>query len=496
MLKTIIPILVLIGAVFLGKYFMETGPEARKRPFVRNLPVVEVMSLKTEPYTVFIKTSGIVKAGTSSDIVSEVSGRIVKISDNFQEGSYFDKNQTLLQIDQSTLLSNVEIAKSEVAVNKASLVQLDAEQRSNLNSIKLAQQNLSIGYKELKRVRALFKRKTISRSALDSEEQRINQLQQALQNQKGTQSTFASRKSAIQARINSSQSRVKQEELKLTKARIKAPYAGRVLKKHVDIGQFVSTGTRLAETFATDFVNVELPLSLNEYELLGMPEAFINSKINTEKMPEVTLTNTNSLRQDSWKGRVVRTGAALDAQSRQINVIVRVDNPYKAREGISAPIRIGQYLEAEIQGRTFSDVYVLPPVAVIYNREVRLLKDGKIKIVPVEVVWNSNNSTIVRSKENIVGEQLILTNLTQAVNGLEVLTVEQQKKRIKAQAKEQEARAKRKKEKSKQAEKERKKTRVIPEQISRKNIELKEQENMKKRQLKQDKSKELLEKAK
>jgi len=450
MLKTIIPILVLIGAVFLGKYFMETGPEARKRPFVRNLPVVEVMSLKTEPYTVFIKTSGIVKAGTSSDIVSEVSGRIVKISDNFQEGSYFDKNQTLLQIDQSTLLSNVEIAKSEVAVNKASLVQLDAEQRSNLNSIKLAQQNLSIGYKELKRVRALFKRKTISRSALDSEEQRINQLQQALQNQKGTQSTFASRKSAIQARINSSQSRVKQEELKLTKARIKAPYAGRVLKKHVDIGQFVSTGTRLAETFATDFVNVELPLS----------------------------------------------GAALDAQSRQINVIVRVDNPYKAREGISAPIRIGQYLEAEIQGRTFSDVYVLPPVAVIYNREVRLLKDGKIKIVPVEVVWNSNNSTIVRSKENIVGEQLILTNLTQAVNGLEVLTVEQQKKRIKAQAKEQEARAKRKKEKSKQAEKERKKTRVIPEQISRKNIELKEQENMKKRQLKQDKSKELLEKAK
>lgn len=477
MLKTIIPILVLVGAGFLGKYFMETGPEAVKRPFVRNLPIVEVAPLKTEPYTVYIKASGIVTAGTSSDVVSEVSGRIVKISDNFQEGSYFEKGKVLLEIDKSNYLSNVEIAKSDVAVNKASLVQLNAEERSNLNSIKLAKQNLSIGYKELTRLRALFKRNTISRSSLDAEEQRINQLQQAVQNLEGSQSTFASRKSAIQARIKSSQSKVKQESIQLSRATIKAPYAGRVLKKNVDIGQYVSTGSTLAETYATDFVNVELPLSLNQYKLLGIQEEFINTKVNKENLPTVTLTNTDSLSEDTWQGRVVRTGAALDAESRQISVIVRVNDPYKAQEGVSTPIRIGQYLQANIKGKTFQGVYVLPPVAVIYNREIRLLKDGKIKIVPVNVIWNSTDSTIVSTKENISGEQLILTNLTQAVNGMEVLTVEQQQAQTIANANKRKARTKKQRDQTQKAEEERKSARVIPEQISRKNIESKEESN-------------------
>ena len=489
MLKTIIPILVLVGTGLLGKYFMETGPEAKKRPFVRSLPIVEVMPLKAEPYTVYIKASGIVTAGTQSDVVSEVAGRIVNISDNFKEGSYFEKDEVLLEIDKSNYLSNVEIAKSDVAVNKASLVQLAAEQKSNLSSVKLAKQNLSIGYKELTRLRALYKKNTISRSALETEEQRINQLQQTVQNLEGSQSTFASRKSAIQARINASQSKVKQEELKLTRATIKAPYAGRVLTKKVDIGQYVSTGSTLAETYATDFVNVELPLSLNQYELLGIPGAFINTKIDTANLPTVTLTNTDSLRQDSWKGQVVRTGAALDAQSRQINVIVRVDNPYQAREGLNSPIRIGQYLQANIKGKTFEGVYILPPVSVIYNREVRLLKDGKIKIVPVNVVWNSTDATIVSSKEIIEGEQLILTNLTQAVNGMEVLTVEEQISQNKTKAKNRKARANKQKEQTELKQEKRKKSRVVPDQISRVNTESGDSETRRENRKRSDESK-------
>lgn len=472
MLKIIIPILVLVGAVLFGKFLLATGPEAKKRPFVQRLPVVEVLPLKAQSYTVHIQASGIVTAGTQSNLVSEVSGRIVSTSDNFSEGSYFDKDEVLIEIDKANYLSAIEIAKSEVAVNQASLRQLNAEEKSNRRSMQLAKKNLNIGNKELARLRALFKRRTISRSALDSEEQRINQLQQSLQNLEGSQSTYSSRKSAMQARINSSNARVKQETLTLSKATIKAPYAGRILSKNVDIGQFVSTGSMLAETYATDFVNVELPLSLNQYELLGMPEAFINRKITAEELPTVTLTNPDSLREDNWQGRVVRTGAALDAQSRQINVIARVDKPYEAREGISSPIRIGQYLKARIKGKTFENVFVLPPVAVIYNREIRLLKDGRIKIVPVKVIWNSTESTVVKTNVNIEGEQIILTNLTQAVNGMQVLTIEEQRKQNKSQAKQKKEREKNKETKAKLDKEQRKKNKVIPDFIYKKSTDI------------------------
>lgn len=468
MYKIIIPVLVLVGAVFFGKFLIATGPEAQKRPFTQRLPIVEVSPLKSEAYTVYIEASGTVTAGTQSNVVSEVSGRIVNISENFSEGSYFEENEVLLEIDQSNYLSAVEIAKSDVEVNKSSLLQLAAEEKSNLRSIGLAKKNLNIGNKELTRLRGLFNRKTISRSALDTEEQRINQLEQTLQNLQGSQNTFASRKSAIQARINASEATLKQESLTLSRTSIKAPYAGRILTKSVDIGQYVSTGSTLAETYATDFVNVELPLSLNQYELLGMPEAFINKEITADELPTVTLTNPDSLRKDNWQGKVVRTGAALDAQSRQINVIVQVDNPYEAREGISLPIRIGQYLNAKIKGKTFENVYVLPPVSVKYNREIRLLTDGKVNIVPVKVVWNSVDSTIVQTDENIEGQQLILTSLAQAVNGMSVITVAEQEKQNKEKSKNQKNKKNQQAKKAAMEEEQKKSNLVIPNMVSRK----------------------------
>lgn len=427
MLKIIIPILVLAGAAFFGKYMLETAPEAKKKPFVQRLPVVEIQTLKAQPYTVYIESAGIVKAGTQTNLVSEVSGKVIAISDQFQEGDYFDKNQLLLEIDPSNYMNAVDIAKSEVAANRASLKQIKEEEKSNQRAIQIARQNVALGRKELKRVRTLLAKKLISRSLVDAEEQSLNQLLQRLQDLEGIQNTYASRRGAVEARINSTLAKLKQENLNLSRTKVTAPYAGRVLKKNVDIGQFVSTGTVIGEIYATDFVNVELPLSLSQYELLGMPEAFRNRDISSENLPEVTLKDSNSINDVSWKGKVVRSSASLNPESRQISVIVQVDKPYEAREGIKAPIRIGQYLQASIKGRTFQDVYVLPPGSVLYNREIRLLKEGKINIQAVKVLWNTSKETVVQTKTDIEGENLILTNLSQAVESMQVITTQQHK---------------------------------------------------------------------
>ncbi len=434
MLKIILPILVLAAAFTYAKHLKETAPEASKRPFVKRLTVVEVETLKPTQYTVNIEASGTVNAGTQTNLVAEVSGRIVDISDNFLEGNYFEKGQALLEIDKSNYLNSVEIAKSDVAANEASLKQIKAEEDSNKQSIQLAQQNLALGKKELARVKSLLNKKLISRSLVDAEDQKINQLQQQLQNLRGLQTTFASKRNATQAKINSTNARLKQETLNLSRTQVSAPYRGRVLTKNVDFGQYVSVGTVLGEIYATDYVNVVLPLSLNQYELLGMPEAFRNKSIDTKDLPEVILSNPDSVKNDKWIGRVVRTSAALDAASRQINVIVRVDDPYEAKEGISTPIRIGQYLKAKIKGRTFNSVFVLPSIAVVYNREIRILEDGKIKIEPVKVLWNTTAEAVVEANPEFIGKQIVTTNLTQAIDGMEAITLEQQNSLDKKQA--------------------------------------------------------------
>ena len=429
--KLVLPLAVLAGSILLGKYLISTGPEARKKPFVERLPVVEVASLKAQDYTVTVKASGIVRAGIRTNLISEVSGRVLAISEGFKEGSYFNKNETLLKIDPSNYETALAIAESDVAANKASLDQLLEEEKSTRRSYRLAKTNLKIGRAEVARLTRLLKQKVITRSALDAEQQKLNQLQQRLEEAQGKLNTFKSRKLAIQAKINASISRKKQEALNLSHTMVKAPYRGRVLKKNIDIGQFITKGSNLGTIVATDYVYVDLPVSLSQYELLGIPEAFQNKTNQSATLPTVTFTSTNSRLKSSWVGKVVRTSAALDAESRQIKVIARIDSPFIEKEGVTAPVRIGQYLNAQIKGITFKNVYVIDTSAVRQNKEILLLNKGQVHIVPVDVLLNTSRHTIVKLKEQPESRQLITTPLKQATEGMKVLTLEQERLRQK-----------------------------------------------------------------
>ena len=64
-----------------------------------------------------------------------------------------------------------------------------------------------------------------------------------------------------QARLLQAEAEVKQAQIKLERTKIRASYAGMVSAKSVDIGQYVSVGTNLGETFAIDFAEVRLPLT-------------------------------------------------------------------------------------------------------------------------------------------------------------------------------------------------------------------------------------------
>lgn len=432
--KFLLPLIVLAVAVIMAKYFLATGPEARKRPVVKKVSVVETTPLKTGSYTVKINASGIVRAGIQTNLVSEVSGRVTEISDKFLEGNYFNKGQTLLSIDSSTYKNSLAIAESDVAANKASLVQLLEEEKSTKRSFNLAIKNLKLGQKEVVRLRSLWNKKLIARSALDVEEQKQNQLEQKREDLQGVLNGYKSRKMAAEATINASSTRLKQEKLNLTKTVVKAPYSGRVFNKNVDAGQFVGTGTVLGKIYGTEFVYVDLPLSLSKYELLDIPEQFQDST-SLVVMPDVEFTDPSQKNKSRWKGAVVRSSAALDADSRQIKVIAKIDSPFKANADVSAPIKVGQYLNAEIVGRTFSDIYRIPPGAIRQNKEILLLQEGKVHVMPIDVLWNADDETIVRTAENIDGEKLITTVLSQATEGMTVMTLEQQRKANQAKKK-------------------------------------------------------------
>lgn len=379
MKKIMLPLLILAIGIGAGKFLIATGPEAEKQPQESRPTVVETQPLSSQDYRINVSAAGIVKARTQTNLVAEVAGKVLEISPNFQDGSYFDNGALLLRLDTENYTNAITIAEGDLAQKQLALQEQQAQAQ-------LAQRDWKL---------------------LDSSKNR-------------PQSDLAARRphlAAAQAAIAAAEAKLQQEKLNLARTRITAPYSGRVQEKRVEVGQYVTPGTVLGIIYATDAVEVHLPLSLAQYDLLGIPETFRNQTADPALMPSVEFRPSNGNRGDIWQGRVVRTSAALDEKSRQISVIARIDQPFLAHEGVSAPLRIGQYLNAKITGKLFKDVYSVPSTAVRQGKEILLLREGKVAIQPISVVWNTETDVIFQTDTDLNGQHVITTALPLAVTG-------------------------------------------------------------------------------
>ena len=371
MSKYILPIIVLFIGNAIAVFMLFSGPDAKQHEVKKHLPLVEVQPLEKQAFTVKIRSSGKVQASMQTKLVAEVAGKIIKLSPKFKEGAFFAKGDVLLQIEDSDFLNAVTVAKSEVEQKK---LQLEEE----LARAKVAKKDWSL---------------------LDSKKQ---------------PNDLVSRKPHIanaKAALDAAKARLKQAERNLERTYVRAPYEGRVLNRKVDVGQYVSPGTVLGEVYANGILEVHLPVSLNQYKQLALEDT---SHPNT-KVDFYILQGKNKT---TWQGHVVRSSASLDPMTNQLTVIATIDSKNKNR------IKIGQFVRANIYGRIYKDVYVVPRSSVRGNKEILLLKKDKdggasVLLTPVEVVRTEGNKSIIKAKL-AEDAQLIITPMPLAETGLKV----------------------------------------------------------------------------
>ncbi|RVU86133.1 efflux RND transporter periplasmic adaptor subunit [Leucothrix sargassi] len=380
-MKQLILIIALIaGSISLVSYLIKTKPEPRKRVRQPTIPVVEIMTPQLQTYTQRIKASGSVETNRSTNLISEVSGKITSIDPKFQEGNYFLAGQQLLTIDNTNYRNAIIIATAEVAQNEL--------------AVKTEQNLANLASREM----------------------------QLLGNSRNL-SEIASRKPQVAAAIaNLEAARVKLQQARddLSKTRIMAPYDGRLLSSSVDVGQYVTPGTQLGQIYSTDYVEVRLPLSLGEYQQLSLPESYSNQQIDSNQLPPVEFSATLGNQTYKWEGRVSRVAAAMDARTRQIPVIARIDNPFRKSSNGAPPVKIGQFLEANIIGDKINNVYIIPTSATRQNREVMMFDEGVIRIRPIEVLASENDKLVISGDSIPPNAKLITTPMPSAKNGMAV----------------------------------------------------------------------------
>jgi RND family efflux transporter MFP subunit len=350
---TIVSVVILAVAIGIVMSLFGSKPEAnrwgqRPPPSV----AVETRSLSTESYEVWVDSYGTVEAQTTSNLVSEVNGRVVAVSENIRAGGRFSKGDMLVKLDERDFRVEIDVATSAAAEAELAYLQEVAQ-------AEFAAQEWN--------------------EPPESEAARKLALREP---------QVAAAKAALQA----AKSRLERAKLDLQRTTIVAPFDGMVLTQSIDVGQVVSPSQPIAQIYSTDIVEVRLPIKINDLEHLVLPEgeqqlaggaaAVLESEIGTKTF--------------QWQAEIVRTEGAFDPATRMLYVVAHVKDPFISNSDRPA-IRIGQFVRAKVAGNRYEDVFVIPRRAVSQDFMVSIAQDGVLQKRSIAPLWTDAKSVVIAS---------------------------------------------------------------------------------------------------
>ncbi len=373
---------ILGGFALLAMYISSHGPDtARRGP--PSKPVLKVSSEVIAPtrYQFELSSFGTVQPRTQSLLVAQVSGVIVEVNPIFRDGGFFNQGDVLIHIDDRDYQAAAKVAKANMLQAQLSL----EEEKARARQAQKDWQRLGDG------------------EAASDLVLRKPQL------------------AAAEAQLFSAQANYEKAQLDLERTRIRAPFNGRVKATKVDLGQYVNSNSELAEIFATDVVEIRLPLKNSELGLIDLPEDYRGLPVSPENYPDVLIHNELGA-QDEWHGKIVRTEAAIDENSYQLYVIAQIQDPFAVTQSDKSPLKIGQYVTARIKGKTVDNALVVPSNSIYQGSFLYVIENETLQRKEVQLSFQT-------AQEAVIGEgltpnsEVIVSPLGQVTSGTQVAVI-------------------------------------------------------------------------
>ena len=347
-MKKFVPVLLVLGAIMLAILMSALKPEPLKAEEPEAALAVKTQILNRTEVTLSVESQGTVRPRTRTTLISEVSGTVLEVSDYYIVGGSFDAGDILMRLDPTDHEVALQRAKAQLISANALL--------------------------ELEKARAVQAKKEWEMTGRPESDAPILALRKPYL-------------AEAEANILQAKAQLKQAELKLQRATIRAPYAGMVSLKSVDVGQYVTTGSRLGETFAIDFVEVRLPLTEKD---LSQMEAM--SFQNSDAVNTVALSGSANGNPASWSAVIVRTEGVVNELNRSQYVVARISNPYRLNQTQTAstpPLLVGTFVTAKLKGETLDNVFKVPRSALLQGSKVAVVDDmQRLRINSVNVVFS------------------------------------------------------------------------------------------------------------
>lgn len=367
-LKIILPIVLILSALGIGKIIILTTNQPEKKKPKRTAYSVETISLKTQTQTVKLRITGTVVPALQIMLRSRVAGEVLEVAPEFIEGGSFAENDVILKIDPSDYQLALERKKAALAEAKYQL--------------KLEEGRRDIAQREWELIHT-----DSSSSEADRElVLRVPHLTFRLAN------------------LDAAKAELEKASLDLARTEIRAPFNAVVVERKANLGTQATLQEALALLAGSDEFYVRATLPVDQLQWI-VCDPKNGSKVSITR-------NTGEVR----TGRVIRLESALEEKGRMARVLISVKNPLEGEQ----PLLLNEYVRIKIKGAPVEQVVRIPRSALHDDRWVWLATENDtLEIREVDVLWRDVSEVLI-SAGLADGERLILTNLSTPVTGMKL----------------------------------------------------------------------------
>lgn len=391
----LIALAIVAGSVALAVFLVSLAPEPERLEPPSQLPFVTTAAVTAGQGPIPVFGAGTVRPSAEVEIAPQVSGRVVWVDPAFQSGGRFEAGQILFRIDEANYVYRLREAEATLADRQVAYLE--------------AQEEAAIARAEFERFAS---RNSDSAEPLET-------------------SPLASREpqlAAAQASLDRDEARVAEANRAVARTRVTAPFNGYVRDESVDVGQFVATGQSVARLFSADSVEVVVPLSdANAALIPGLWDQ--SAGVDAQRIAARAVAEYGVTRY-AWTGYVDRAEASLDEQTRTIDVIVRVPDPFTAGVPVGAvtaldgapPLLVGKFVDVEIEGLAPQSYFRVQRAALRPGNEVWAVDgNGAVTIVPVRTLQRGDDEVYLTGALED-GQAVITGGIQFATDGMRVRT--------------------------------------------------------------------------
>ncbi len=295
---------------------------------------VSVAKLKPQDHFVEVRGTGSVVLRNSIDLVLQLSGRVVWVSETFRKGGSFEAGQNLLRIDPRDFELAVAQAEADLLAAESNYLLVKAESEAAIANYAILH-----GEKDVPPLVA-----------------KTPQVEQA------------------KAQIAAASAREQIALLDLMRTDFSLPFDGRVVDSQAEVGQFLNQGQKFGEVF--DVASIEALVPISPRDLLSL-------------QPAIGRRASLSLGDFQLQATIARVSPTLDERTRFAQIYLALEN--------ATDVYPGSFFNVVVEGPRLENTILLPEAAEQINESVWVVSDNRLKRSQPRFINRQTSGVIVES---------------------------------------------------------------------------------------------------